>query len=225
MALQVQGNSGTVAEVDGTSYRALRVRATPLDAGALGHYRLSMASGTIGAALAANGELFQFRWTDTTRLCVVQKILISAGANAAATAAGLVTIEAAIARSWSADGSGGTAATITGSNQKTRTSMGTTLLGAARIASTAALTAGTKTLDSQGIGNVTIGIGTGAITVAPNFKLIDKVDLLEQDGIDQHPIVLAQNEGFVVKNGATAWPATMTWGIGITVIWAEVSAY
>lgn len=225
MAIQIAGNGNTVAEVDGTNYRALRVRNVPLDVGALGHYRLSMASGTLPAALAANAELFQFRWTDATRLCAVQKILISAGANAAATAAGLVTLEATIARSWSADGSGGTAATITGNNQKARTSMGTTLLGAARIASTAALTAGTKTLDSQGIGNITLGIGTGAITAAPTLPLIDKTDLLEQDGIEQHPVILAANEGFVIKNGATAWPLSMTWALGVTVIWAEVAAY
>lgn len=225
MALQIQGNGGTVAEVDGTSYRALRVANRPLDAGSLGHYRVSMATGTIAAALAANAELFQFRWTDATRLCVVHKILISAGANVAATAAGLVTLEAAIARSWSAAGTGGTAATLTGNNQKTRTSMGTTLLGEARCATTAALGAGTKTLDTQGIGNLTFGIGTGAITVAADLSLFPKTDLLEMDANEPHPVVLAQNEGFVIRNGATAWPAAMTWGLGVSIVWAEVAAY
>ena len=225
MAIQVQGNGGTVAEVDGTSHRALRVANRPLDVGSLGHYRLSMASGTIAAALAANGELFHFRWTDATRLAVVHKVLISAGANVAATAAGLVALEAVIARSWSAAGTGGTAATITGNNQKTRTSMGTTLLGEARCASTAALGAGTKTLDSQGVGNLAIGIGTGALTTTPVLTLIPKTDLLEMDANEPHPVVLAQNEGLVIKNGATAWPATLTWNIGVTIVWAEIAAY
>lgn len=225
MAIQVQGNGGTTAEVDGTSYRALRVNNRPLDVGALGHYRLSMATGTIAAALAANAELFQFRWTDATRLAVIQKIMISAGANVAATAAGLVTLEATVARSFTVAGTGGTAATITGNNQKTRTSFGTTLLGEVRCATTAALGAGTKTLDTQGIGNLTMGIGTGALTVAPTINLTERMDLLEQDGIEQHPLVLAQNEGFVIKNGATAWPATMTWALGVTVVWAETAAY
>lgn len=226
MAIQLQGNGGTVAEVDGTSYRALRATGKPLDVGSLGHYRIGMTTGTIGAALAANGELFQFRWTDATRLCVVQKVLISAGANVAATAAGLVNLDMTIARSWSAAGTGGTAATITGNNQKTRTSMGTTLLGEARCATTAALGAGTKTLDSQAIGNVFIGIGTGAITTSAKLGLVDKIDLLEVDAdMSIHPVVLAQNEGFVIKNGATAWPAAMTWGLSVTVVWAEVSAF
>ena len=108
---------------------------------------------------------------------------------------------------------------------KCRTSFGTTLLGEARCASTAALGAGTKTLDTQGIGNVQIGIGTGAITVAANLNLFEKTDLLEQDGIEQHPLILTQNEGFVIRNGATAWPATMTWALGVTVVWAEVATY
>lgn len=225
MGIQIQGNGGTIAEVDGTSYRSMRVTSRPIDAGSLGHYRIAMSTGTI-AALAANGELFQFRWTDATRLCVVQKVLISAGANVAATAAGLVTLELTVARNWSAAGTGGTAATITGNNQKTRTSQGTTLLGEARCATTAALGAGTKTLDSQGIGNVMRGIGTGAITTSATLNICDKIDLLEIDAPDAiHPLVLAQNEGFVVKNGATAWPLTMTWGLAVTVVWCEVAAF
>ena len=225
MALQIQGNTGTVIEADGTLFRAMRVANRPLDVGSLGHYRLSMATGTIAAAIAAGGELFQFRWTDATRLAVIHKVLISAGANVAATAAGLVTLEMAIARSWSAAGTGGTAATITGNNQKTRTSMGSTLLGEARCATTAALGAGTKTLDSQGVGNLTTGIGTGAITVAADLSLFPKTDLLEMDANEPHPVVLAQNEGFVIRNGATAWPLSMTWALGVTVVWAEIAAY
>lgn len=225
MAIQQQGFSGVVSEVE-SSFRALRTTGRPLDHGSLGHYRLGMTSGTIAAALAANGELFQFRWTDATRLCVVQKVLISAGANVAATAAGLVNLDLVIARSWSAAGTGGTAATITGNNQKTRTNMGTTLLGEARCASTAALGAGTKTLDSQAIGNVFVGIGTGAITASHRLQLVDKIDLMEIDAdMSIHPVVLAQNEGLVIKNGATVWPASMTWGLSVTVVWAEVTAY
>lgn len=226
MALQIQGNGGTVIEVDGTSFRALRTTARPLDTGSLGHYRLSMATGTIGAALASGAELFQFRWTDATKLCVIYKVLVSAGANVAASAASINALEMVIARSWSAAGTGGATATLTTTNQRVRTSMGTTLLGEARIATTAALGAGTKTLDTQGIGNVLFGIGTGAITTGVNLQLVPKIDLLEiDDGASFHPVVFAQNEGFVIRNGATAFPAGLTWGLGVTVIWAEVAAY
>lgn len=225
MPISIVGAGGVVPEVDGT-FDALRVSGRPLEYNGLGHYRIGMTTGTIGAALAANGELFQFRWTDATRLCVVQKVLISAGANVAATAAGLVNLDLTVARNWTAAGTGGTAATITGNNQKVRTSMSTTLLGEARCATTAALGAGTKTLDSQSIGNVFIGIGTGAITAAVKLGLVDKIDMLEVDADNsQHPLVLGQNEGFVIKNGATAWPASMTWGMSVTVVWAETTAF
>ena len=225
MAIQVQGFGGTIQEVE-SSFRASRATGRPVDHGSFGHYRIGMTTGTIAAALAANGELFQFRWTDASRLCIVQKVLISAGANVAATAAGLVNLDLVVARGWSAAGTGGTAATITGNNQKVRTAMGTTLLGEARCATTAALGAGTKTLDSQSIGNVFIGIGTGAITTSHKLQLIDKIDLMEIDAdMSIHPVVLAQNEGLVIKNGATVWPAAMTWGFSVTVVWAEVAAY
>lgn len=225
MPIQQQGYSGVIPEVDPT-FRALRGTGRPLDHGSLGHYRLCMATGTIGAALAANGELFHFRWADVSRLAVVQKILISAGANVAASAAGLVTLEAVVARGWTAAGTGGVTATLAGNNQKVRSNMGTTLLGEVRIATTAALGAGTKTLDSQGIGNVTIGIGTGAITTSHRLPLIDKIDLVEVDADStMHPIILAQNEGVVIKNGATAFPAAMTWAMGVTIVWAELAAF
>lgn len=226
MAIQIQGNTGIIQEVDGTLFRAARITGRPLDVGSLGHYRLGMSTGVIGAGLAANGELFQFRWTDATRLAIIQKVLISAGANGAATAAAFPSLELTVARAWTAAGTGGVVATLGGNNQKTRTSMGSTLLGEARVATTAALGAGTKTLDTNSSGNVIVPIGTGAITVGVKLGLVDKIDMLEVDAdTTQHPIVLAQNEGFVIKNGAIAFPATMTWGLAITVIWAEVTAY
>src|SRR3990172_6862408 len=169
MAIQIQGNEGNIAQVRGTNYRGIAVERVPIDHGSLGQYRLAMATGIIGAALAANGELFQFRWTDATRLAAVYKVSVSGGANVAATAAGLVTLDLTIARSFT-------------------------------------------------------GVGSGGAT-ANRLTLFDRVGLLDADGEGQHPIILAQNEGLVVKNGATAWPATMTWNLGITVIWAELTAY
>jgi hypothetical protein len=201
------------------------VTVRPIDYGSLGIYGLAMATGTIGAALAANGELAQFRWTDATRLAAVMGVSVSGGANVAATAAGLVTLDLTVARSFTVAGTGGATATLTGNNQKLRTNMGTTLLGEFRIATTAALGAGTKTLDAQAIGNFTIGIGTGAITTSHRLQLFDREDLLDAAEKTLHPIILAQNEGWVVKNGATAWPAAMTWALGVTTRWAELTAY
>ena len=174
MAIQLQGNNGTVADVDGTNYRALRATLRPMDYGALGSYRLSLLSGTMAAGLAANSEVFQFRWSDASRFCVVTSVLWD-GLSGSATAftAGFSKVDMMIARSWTADGSGGSAATISGNNQKMRTGpMGASLLGAARISSTAALTAGTKSLDTQAIAQYSAAIGTGtSVQHMPQFDL------------------------------------------------------
>jgi hypothetical protein len=218
MAIQIQGNSGTVAEVDGTNFRAMRGTLRPIDYGALGSYRMSLLSGTMAAGLAANSEVVQFRWSDATRLCVVTSIIFDGlSGSATAFAAGFGKVDLMAARSWTADGSGGSAATISGNNQKQRTSMGTTLLGAARIASTAALTAGTKTLDTQALGQYSAAFGTGT-----SVQWIPQFDLFHIDPGGEHPLVLAQNEGFVLR--ATV-PATGTWQFGVTVCWTEVAAY
>ena len=224
MAIQIQGNGGTVAEVDGTTFRALRVAIRPADYGSLGSYALAAPTGTIAAALAANSELAQFRWTDATRLAALRKVAISAGMNVAASAAALLSLQAIIARSFSAAGTGGTALTITGNNGKLRTSMGTTLLGELRVATTAALGAGTKTLDTQAIGILSYGVLTGAITVTPNGKLFPFTPLYDCDNLDGHPVVLAQNEGVVIRSGIIG-PAGMTWALGVTFRWSELAAY
>ena len=224
MAIQIQGNGGTVADVDGTTFRALRVAIRPADYGTLGSYSLSAVTGTLAAAIAANSELCQFRWTDATRLGVVRRVSVSAGLNAAATAAALLSLEAVIARSFTVAGTGGTALTITGNNGKLRTSMGTTLLGELRVATTAALGAGTKTLDTQGVGLLAYSVLTGAITLVVSGTIVPLSNLYDSDNADGHPIVLAQNEGVIVRTGIIQ-PATMTWNLGVTYRWAELTAY
>lgn len=218
MATQIQGNGGTVAEVDGTNFRAVRITNRPIDYGALGFYAIGLATGTMAAGLAAASEIFQARWTDATRFAAVYNIGCDGAGGIAAFTAGFTRMEAVIARAWTADGSGGTAATITGNNNKLRTSMGTTLFGAIRAASTAALTAGTKTLDTQGIGSIiSATTATAGDQVLPNEELFSATS-----HVDNHPIVLAQNEGVVIR--ATV-PATGTWTGGVSMRWAELTAY
>lgn len=218
MAIQLQGNGGTVADVDGTNYRALRTTLRPIDYGALGSYRLSMISGTMAAGLAANAEVWQFRWSDATRLCVVTKVVIDGISNTAtAFTAGVGNMQLYVARSWTADGSGGTAATLTGNNAKMRTDMGATLLGSARISSTAALTAGTKTLDTNASGQMSLSFPAVAATQIEN-----RISLFEPNPGMESPFILGQNEGLVIR--ATV-PATGTWSFGVTINWTEVTAY
>lgn len=224
MAIQIQGNGGTVAEVDGATFRALRVVARPVNYGTLGMYSLGATSGTIAAALAANSEVFQFRWPDATNLALVHRVQVSASVNVAATAAALLSLRMTAARSWSAAGSGGTRLTLTGNNCKLRTSMGTTLVNDAGISTTGALTAGTKTLDTTDLAVIGYGWLTGAITVQVNGTLLPLSTLFEAYDGGAHPLVCAQNEGFVVRTGIIN-PATGTWAVSVNCLWAEAAAF
>lgn len=199
----------------------------PLPVGAGGAYRLSMQSGTMAAALGVNSEIFQFRYvTGASRVCLVHGLSISAGANVAATAAALVALRATIARSWTVAGSGGNRATLAGNNQKLRTGFATSEVTDIGCASTGALTAGTKVLDGQDIGSIAAGIGTGAISTALSLTFIPKTNLIgEFVGSMAWPLVLAHQEGFVIRSGANAFPAAMTWTFGVDVAWSEVDGF
>lgn len=217
MAIQIQGNGGTVAEVDGTNFRAQRFTQRPVDHGTLGAYKLSVNSGIMAAGLAAGSVVFQFRWGDATRLALVSRITIDGAGSIVAFAAGVTRFDCVVARSYTAQANSGTTATLTGNNQKVRTSHGTTLLTLAQISSTAALTAGTYTLDAQAFGNAVSSVPAtaGSVVMSPST-------LLYHDAGSFHPLVLAQNEGFVIR--ATV-PATGTWTFATTIEWTEVSAY
>jgi hypothetical protein len=226
MAVLEGGVSASLAGVGAEAASPLHTVQLPVSYGAGGYYRIGAISGTMAAALAANAELFQFRYvTAASRVALVYRIAISAGTNVAATAAAIVGFVATMARSWTAAGSGGTRLTLTGDNVNLRTAMATSEVNDAGISTTAGLTAGTKTLDTTNFGAVAIGIGTGAITTAASLNLLPLTDLFNASQEGQHPIVLANQEGFVVRNGAVAWPATMTWNFAVNVQWAEVPAF
>src|SRR2546428_14031835 len=114
MAIQIQGNAGTVAEVGGTTHRALRTERRSADYGSLGFYRLSQQSGTMGVSIAGGAEIYQFRWTDATRLAAIYSIELSAGGKVAATTAVLAALWEVIARAFTVAGAGGVAGTLHG---------------------------------------------------------------------------------------------------------------
>lgn len=225
MGIQIQGNGGVIAEVDGTTFRAIRITARPVNYGALGMYRIGAISGTMAVSLGAGAELFQWRWPDASNLALMYKVSMSAGANVAASAAAILGFVMTAARSWTGAGSSGTRLTMTGNNAKLRTSMGTSLINDIGVSATAGLTAGTKTLDATNMGAVAFGIGTGAITTSLDLNFLPHTALFDADGEGMHPLVCAQNEGFIVRNGAVAFPAGMTWCFGVNCLWAEAAAF
>lgn len=188
-------------------------------------YRLSAISGTIGAALAANSELFQFRFLSGVKTwALLHKTKISAAIVAVGTAIGPLGFEIVPARGWSAAGSGGTRIANTGDNMQTETVLPNSQVNDIGIATTGALTAGTKTLDANGQGNILTGILTGAATVQQTAELMTDRYLLDADGEGGQPLVLANQEGFVIKT-THAGPAALTYVIGVSIVWCEVAAY
>lgn len=228
MSVQIRGNSGTVAEVDGTTHRAQRVTTRPLEA--LGHYHLGVVSGTLAAALAANAVVFSARWGHASNLCIVTSLktrFLPLTPFTAATLTDHTSFDALIGRTFTASHTGGTALTLTGNSFKTRASMATTSFTDIRIAATAALGGGTVTLDPHPFaatlrkGNRVNPAAATEETIMPTTDGMD-VDYYVSDGM--HPIVLAQNEGIVIRN-RTVWPAAGTGILMVEMRWAEVTSY
>lgn len=222
--IQLVGQDAASVAVVESTFDALRTVIKPIEYTTFGHYSLGITTGIIPAALTANSEIFQFRWTDATRLCIIRKIRISASVTTTFFAAGVpVQIDLVKATSWSGQGTGGTAVTISATLKK-RSSMGSSLVatGDIRSATTAALGAGTKTLEANSLQNI---VAAGPITASLNGTIIAPGTILWQSevGDGEHPLVLVQNEGFIIRSVAV--PATGTWQASFQVDWAEVAAY
>jgi hypothetical protein len=191
------------------------------------HYSYAGVTGAIGAGASANSEVFQFRWTDTSNIALIQSIEITGMRATTAFAVGTIDIKATIARGWTANGTGGfDVSFVSGDshvsdNCHLRATMDNSLVTDARIASTAALGAGTKTLDTDDIGQIIThsSAGVGSATPIIGSIYLPHTKLFEADiAKGFYPLVLSANEGFVVR--ATV-PATGVWNIGVRVRWAE----
>lgn len=220
MAIQVQGQGGVVAEVDGSTFRAIRVTPRPLEYGAFGHYRLATTIALV-VTQAANGTLFSWRWGDATRLGVLMMLRLEALQTAAATATIMPAYQIFIARGFTASDSVGTAINLTGNNMKKRTNMGTTLVTDIRKSAVAAgLTVGTRTLDAEPI----LEMLTQQTITTPNQQAYRKELPLQVETGDM-PYVFAQNEGFIVRGPTVVFGAAGTANLEVGVSWAECSSY
>jgi hypothetical protein len=234
MAVIEGGTSAALVGVGSQAASPMHIEARPISYGSLGHYRIQTVTGTLAAALAAGtgtaGHVFAFRWGDATRLAIITKLktrFLPLTPFTANTLTDHTSFDAFVVRSYTASHTGGTAVTPTGNNAKMRTSMGTSLLTDARISTTAALTSGTHTFDAfpfaQSLrkGNRVNPAAATEEVVMPTADGLD-VDFALGDG--DHDIVLAQNEGIVIRN-RTVWPAAGTGILTVLIAWAEVAAF
>lgn len=219
MAIQIQGNGGVVAEVDGSTFRAQRVTVKPNEYGAFGHFQLSTLVPLL-ASQTVNGTLFSFRWGDATRLCIPAYIRLECIQTVAATATIMPAFDVVVARGWTVSDSTGTAITLTGNNMKKRTNMGTTLVTDIRKSSaTGGLTAGTRTLDSEAIlqmPTVQTITTTNTTTYRKETDFTNAAD---------HPLVFAQNEGFIIRGPSVGFGVAGTASLFVEVTWLETLSY
>lgn len=199
-------------------------RPTPAETTGYGEFSLGLKTGIIAAGLAANAELFQFRNSHASALAVIQKLKVSAAVSTTYFAAGVpLVLDVVKATAWTVAGSGGTGVTPAALLKK-RSSFSSTLMAAGdvRVATTAGLTAGTKTLEGNSLGMIASG---APITASLSGQIFAPgTDLLDLDlGSGEYPLVLAANEGFVIR--AVQTPATGTWEAAFKVEWLEALVY
>lgn len=218
--IQVVGNTNntTAAEVE-VNTNALRTVVRPNDYGSLGIYHEGANNGTtaMSAGLAAAAPIFSFRWGNASNLALVKRVLFEMGSGGTGFTAGSAQFNMFVARSFTVSDSGGSSILATGNGNKLRTSMGTTLLTDLRISATGTLTAGTRTLDVNPIGSISVPISA---TTSAQFVPV-KSTLFDQR-VAEYPLVLAQNEGFVIQ--ATV-PATGVWFFGVQLTWEELASF
>lgn len=215
-------NSNVEQQVD-SLFNASRTSLRPVDhilnGQQGGQFRVSAITGAVAGAIATNGQIFSLRWADPNKLLVVFQILASGKCEAFSTGIG-VDLEVIRATNFTVSASGGTAIVPSSVGNMMRTgvmkasSFATT--GTMQVATTAALTAGTQTLDTVGIGN-----GMFGATAAGGGG---QVELFRHLPGNDHPLVLNMNEGFAIRS-TNGIAASNTWRFAITLVMAELYAY
>lgn len=183
-------------------------------------FRLAAATGLLTGTIS-NASIFSFRNGVASRK--VRILAVNVNAAGSFQAAGNLLLAMFVARNFSASDSGGTnlAGLSAGNNSnKLRTSQNASIILAqagatVQVATTTNLTAGTRTLDANAVGNIIAAASTTGANMIQDVPLYS--DYTTMYGV---PLVLAANEGFVVNASAVA--GTGTFQVGISVLYAEV---
>lgn len=184
-----------------------------------GHFGLGIQTG-LTTVIAAGGILLSFRWTDSARVCALNKINVSAVMTTGFGAAQAIDVDAVVVRGFTASDTGQTAVSMSSNSGKKRSTMSSSLVGDLRVANTAAIGTGTGTADTNPFAAVVIPTNlatssVGASGYAPLFQV--------QPGTES-PVVLQQNEGFRIRV-VTVQGATGVLRYTFSLDWVETPAY
>lgn len=215
MAQIQSGVDATLQTVD-PGFKASRTSLRPMEN--LGWLSIGARSGALTGA-AANSAVFSFR-NIAANPVVVRRVGVGFVCTTGFTTAQELAFGLMVARAFTASDTAGTAIVLTGSNCKMRTSLATLTSVDARIAAAAALTAGTKTLDTNHLGVV----GAWALAATAGALIVPLPNNLLQHDAGDYPLVLAQNEGFNIVN-LVAMGAVGVGTLYVNVELAEATAY
>jgi hypothetical protein len=219
-------NPQTPAIVDPTS-GALRVSMKNMEyqyPGSVGgHYRINVAMTGGLTAIGAAGILASFRWAPTQAglLAIVKRISASQGIRTAGSTAWAVALDAVRVTGFTAQHSAGGTAIAFAAGQKLRSSMGNSQAALYYATSTTVISGGTGTADANAFGGLLFDsqpVTTGVVRVGAAG------DLYRDDAQGSHPVILAYNEGFYVRN-VVAFGTSAVEDIVLVIEWVEAMQY
>jgi hypothetical protein len=209
------------AQVD-RSFAALRASVKPWDWTSLdgiligGHYSMYTSTG-LTTVIAAPDPIFSFRWTDVQLRAMLLRIRAFVTITTAFGTAQEVSLRLNKVVNFLAADTGGTALVPIGDlNRKTTVGMNPSRVADMRVATTAALTAGTATSD----GNLGFCVFPGLLNVIGSMSA---VDLYNVSANGECPIILNANQGFRINMGFTQG-ATGVMRFSFVIDWAEIPA-
>jgi hypothetical protein len=211
MAIQLLGQDGTTVQKVDPTFGAARVSIRPAE---VTTWQSIGAQSGLMTLVAANGAIFSLR-NLSSNLLLVRRVGIGYTCTTGYTAAQKIDFGLMVARAMTTSDTGGTAIALVANNTKLRTSMNTFTSVDCRISTTAALGAGTKTLDTNHLSQI------GGWTLAATAGVVipfNSGNLFSHDAGD-HPIVLGMNEGINIMNLTVGGAA----GVGIAYINIEVA--
>ena len=182
---------------------------------ALGRYKACFVSGAISGAQAANSPFFALQWADTVNLFVLRYFKMWFYESTFSSAQG-IDLGAFVCRPFTVADSGGTASQMQTGKNKSETKMPDSRLvglGDIRIATTTALTAGTRTPDPYPFKTLAVYEGAVGSYVMPDGDALDE---------NKIPIVLGYQEGIEIQN-ITALAASNVIRLYIDLAWEEVN--
>lgn len=217
-------NIAAVGEKASSSTGALHIVQKPLPS-SIGHYRTSIQV-TMATTQAANSNLFEIRNTHASNLLVLTRCRIGAYASGTVTTTYLGKWSLVRATGFTAID---TTNTVTPTTSIKRSAGFTAYPGNAAVrhvtiaGAAAGMTGGTLTKDANFLGSFMAQMTTGPNATAGGFAM--PVQELVDDVNGTHPLVCAQNEGWVIENTVVGSGTANVIQVYIDVSWAEVAAF